>query len=387
MKPSFFLLLVLLVSSLVACESAARSTADGGVSDVGVARCVPGRSLPCACPDGASGAQLCRDDGTFAPCSCAGEGPDPLPAYCETTPPRTDTCVSVDLLFVVDNSLSMAPKQASLTRAFPAFAEDLRRELAGVDTHVMVVDTDGDTGRGLSECLQRCEINATFEPPPGCDVEPFEECFPPELCAGFDCETPPITERCDRLLGAGVTFSAGLDAPNVRCTYATGRRWTTLEDPNLVDALSCAATVGSSGSGNEAVLGAMVEAFAEGGEGPGGCNEGFFRPDALLVVVLLSDASAANGSMEAMIGDADAFRRELQALKCNDPNAIVVLGLVGDGDLPGGLCEDGLDASPLLRELVEGFEDRGFLGSICEEDYAPFLRDAVGLIDRTCDLI
>jgi hypothetical protein len=37
----------------------------------GAEECTPGKSASCACPDGDEGAQVCQDDGTFGPCSCA----------------------------------------------------------------------------------------------------------------------------------------------------------------------------------------------------------------------------------------------------------------------------------------------------------------------------
>ena len=40
----------------------------GGCS--GASTCVPGASQPCACTSGASGAQVCRADGTFGACTC-----------------------------------------------------------------------------------------------------------------------------------------------------------------------------------------------------------------------------------------------------------------------------------------------------------------------------
>jgi hypothetical protein len=38
------------------------------------ARCVPGASAACACTDGRMGAQICGEDGRFAPCVCSGGG-------------------------------------------------------------------------------------------------------------------------------------------------------------------------------------------------------------------------------------------------------------------------------------------------------------------------
>jgi hypothetical protein len=40
-------------------------------------RCIPGQSAACTCTDGSKGAQLCKDDGTYASCTCSGgSGPD-----------------------------------------------------------------------------------------------------------------------------------------------------------------------------------------------------------------------------------------------------------------------------------------------------------------------
>jgi len=46
---------------------------DDGGDDGGDTPCVPGQSVPCACPDGSTGAQVCADDGqSFGPCECEG---------------------------------------------------------------------------------------------------------------------------------------------------------------------------------------------------------------------------------------------------------------------------------------------------------------------------
>lgn len=53
--------------------SATDGTGDTGGGDGGDTPCVPGQSVPCACPDGSTGAQVCADDGqSFGPCECDG---------------------------------------------------------------------------------------------------------------------------------------------------------------------------------------------------------------------------------------------------------------------------------------------------------------------------
>lgn len=56
-------------SILGALVVAALACACGGTGPI--ASCVPGASVACVCPSGASGAQLCEADGTYGTCSCA----------------------------------------------------------------------------------------------------------------------------------------------------------------------------------------------------------------------------------------------------------------------------------------------------------------------------
>jgi hypothetical protein len=47
------------------------STVGGAGGTTPIPTCVPGASIPCACTDGSSGAQICQADGTYAACKCA----------------------------------------------------------------------------------------------------------------------------------------------------------------------------------------------------------------------------------------------------------------------------------------------------------------------------
>jgi len=69
---------VLLAGAMAAPGCGAETAnGDGGPSNAGPTTCVEGASAPCTCVTGESGAQECRDDGTFAPCIC--EGANTLP--------------------------------------------------------------------------------------------------------------------------------------------------------------------------------------------------------------------------------------------------------------------------------------------------------------------
>jgi hypothetical protein len=105
---------------------------DGNGDGSNAARCIPGQSAACACTDGATGAQICLDDGTFGACVCAPasdarsappvedpEVPDALgrPADAAVTPvadarvaPEPDTAVSVpDAALVADAAAAPEP--------------------------------------------------------------------------------------------------------------------------------------------------------------------------------------------------------------------------------------------------------------------------------------
>src|SRR5262245_51863803 len=67
-------------------------------------RCIPGASQVCGCADARSGGQVCRADGTFDPCACAGnehdagvdEPADGAEAGGDGSPGREDGAAGVD---------------------------------------------------------------------------------------------------------------------------------------------------------------------------------------------------------------------------------------------------------------------------------------------------
>jgi hypothetical protein len=132
---------------------------------------------------------------------------------------------------------------------------------------------------------------------------------------------------------------------------------------------------------------AMVQAVTSGTEADT-CNEGFLRDDAILVVTFITDEDDNVGDSA---GTPAGWKQTLISAKNGDENAIVVLGLFGDNDQPGGICQDlaggtdGAEAAPRLREFVDSFGDKGFFGSVCAPSYDEFFQEAVGLIDVTCD--
>lgn len=283
-------------------------------------------------------------------------------------------CDKIDLVFIIDNSASMFDEQLSLQASFPSFIDELEQVLPSGDYQVLVLDTDVGPWNGCYDamynsfdcglwCGANCEAGCNCE----CNSEP---------CAPF---TPM---PCSAQLGAGlVTNSAGAS-----CGIPDDRRYMRADDPDPQGMFQCMSTVGILGVPNERPMQAVMTALGPLSE-PGGCNEGFLRDDALLVITLVTDEDDTLASL----GEPADWKAALVEAKGGYENSVVVLGLLGDSDLPGGLCDpfdpvDNSGASPAerLRTWVESFPF-GTWGSVCEPDYVPFFRDAIESVDEACE--
>ncbi len=112
---------------------------------------------------------------------------------------------------------------------------------------------------------------------------------------------------------------------------------------------------------------------------------GFLRDDAILVVTIVSDAGPNTANMEHSRGSAEEWRDGLRAAKNGGDDAIVVVGFLGDSDVAGGACIQPDQNAAEYRKFVGLFGGRGFLGSTCDESYAPLFEQAISTIDTTCD--
>jgi hypothetical protein len=294
-------------------------------------------------------------------------------------------CPSVDFLFVVDNSRSMQEEQDNLARSFPGFIDVVQNQLRTRDHHVMVVDTDASGGAaGLSDISGLLGGAISCRPAPACcrlacglGNIPFVNV---DSCNDLTCEqvrAAPEPDACEGALGAGKR----LDPDGSECGVPGSERYLS-DSPGLPEAFSCVARVGTFGDGDEQPMGALLEAVGRQQSGSDGCNAGFLRDDAVLVVTIISDEDD-----ESSPEGPAAWREALLRAKSDNPAGIVVLGLIGDdaaGELPGSACGDEAQPAPRLREFVQSFPF-GSLGSVCAADYAPFFERAVSVIDDACE--
>jgi hypothetical protein len=262
-------------------------------------------------------------------------------------------CKKVDLLFVIDNSGSMADEQINLVSSFPALIDGMRTELADtMGYNVGVISSD--TYVGDISCL-------------------------------------PLQD------GTLITQTSGVDSSNGVCgPFASGKRFMTEAD-DLETKFACAAQIGTSGDGNERPMAALSAALSPGLTGPGMCNEGFLRDDALLVVVLITDEEddhELDGCMQdpqpGSPGDPAGWFNAVIAAKGGDESKVVVLSLVGPSEPPQcpalDKCNGGIDGAEVATRVLE-FTDMftyGFVGPICEP-YGPLFVEAIGVIKSACD--
>lgn len=265
--------------------------------------------------------------------------------------PPADGCHKIDFLFVVDNSLSMAGHQSALISSFGPFIDTIATEVQANDFHILV--TDSDAGDDLLTC-GTC------------------------LFCGDYCDHTDAFDACETTLGAGEIQPYGGGASNAICGVPAPHRYLTSAVPTaqLKATFSCMAQVGTAGSGQELPMSAMVQAVTSQST-PAGCNAGFRRADAILVVTIISDdpLQAQTDDNASSVGSPEQWYDGVLAAVSDDPASLVMLGVVQDGE----------HAVPRFTEFFELFGDRALLGDINAPAYDAFFEEAVGLIDTTCD--
>ena len=307
----------------------------------------------------------------------------------------------VDILFVIDNSGSMAEEQASLSSSFNSRFLSVFGNLAGglPNLHIGVVSTDVGAGPfDISGCSGEGDHGMLQSAPSG------------------PC-TPPID----------AFISDVDDGAGGRLRNYTG---------TLGEAFSCISRLGIEGCGFEQTLESMRRAL----NGSNPSNDGFLRPGAALAVIFLSDEDdcsvsdsglfdPSQSSISDPLGPLSSFRcfefgvvcdedeapratgprtgctsredsaymrsvREyaefLKALK-DDPHQVIVAGIIGDpspvavtlGDdsnplLARSCVSSAGEALPAVRlnHFLAQFPGRSGVVSVCADDFSDALIEA-----------
>lgn len=269
---------------------------------------------------------------------------DALPTDAPDAAQRFTACDKVDILFVIDDSGSMADNQRSLVASFDGFMRGVRARLASVQSyHIGVVTSD--------------DYYANAQ---GCGA-----------------------------IGSLVTRTGGPASSMMDCApFAGGARYLTEAEPDLAAKFRCMGQLGSGGDDNERMARSMLNAVSPRYNAAGACNAGFARRDSLLVLVLITDEDDVDepcmtpgciGNLGSG-GAADDWVRELSGYREGLTQNVVVLSLLGRR--LDNAC--GAQVASRLIGFTNRFGRNGFIGDICASSYDSFFDATLSVIEGAC---
>ncbi len=255
----------------------------------------------------------------------------------------------IDFLFVISRYAGMSGFQTQLRDGFPKFIDTIEAKFADFDYHIMVID--GDPTWGVITCDQKCPI----------------PCLP-----GYPCDYTQT--YCDKKLGAGTVYPTGDDASNKPCDIDVDLRYMVTGQPNLKETFACVAQVGSSGGDwmGEALTAAMHSNIND----PGGCNPGFLRDDALLMVTLISNTYDQEGKPWGSTGTPETWAAAVRKAKGEDLKSVVMLSIL-DASQPDCHPED--RTCQMLELFPYSLRADRF------SDYSVAFDKATDLVETACD--
>jgi hypothetical protein len=303
-------------------------------------------------------------------CSCD-KVPTGAVTDCEMTPP-VPTSVRTDILFVIDDSGSMAGEQQRLRDGLTRFINTLADSPVQHDIQIGVTNTSV------------AEFNGDTAYQNGPSGAPRNVPYPAGTIVAVSALVDPLDTATwgDFLWDGTQGFYGTVAEPRILA-------WS---DPNLIPAFSRNVLVGTNGSGREQPFAAMESALTTL-QAAGEKNEGFLRPDARLAVVFLSDEDDCSGPVSGAVqsdGNCDTERAKIptaSALTSIDHYVSilqgtlagqareVVLGAVVGVTCTGGICTNalctGARRTPIrYLELLGNFDStRTVLASICDNDF------------------
>jgi hypothetical protein len=189
----------------------------------------------------------------------------------------------VDILFVIDNSGSMAEEQALLSANFKSFIDVLERDDVKANYRIGITTTDSGNPRcpnstpeggrlGLSSCVDRAA------------AQEFSY-----LDQDFSYACSDYCQKDDSQITIKPTATAEDPTEKPRTWLESTDGKTNVEGvASMVEAFQCFGPQGVSGCGFESHLESMYKALAASSD-RNSSNYGFIRKDAILSVVVISD--------------------------------------------------------------------------------------------------
>lgn len=203
----------------------------------------------------------------------------------------------------------------------------------------------------------------------------------PQVGMGLDNFRVATLDACPDPANYHTTNSAGAD-----CNFSSGQVWIDSSSPNLNAEFACVGDLDKrnncTGDNDDEQPASAAAASLEPPYSTGP-NAGFSRPEALLVVLAITDED------EQPVPNATAQEvyDRLVATKFGDPKRIVFVGI--GGGQPGG-CNGAYgqaDEAVKLRQITNLFmaQDRGVWWDLCQGNLEDGLDEAFAIIDRACN--
>ncbi|MDC0667182.1 hypothetical protein [Nannocystis radixulma] len=327
----------LALATLIACGDATQSTSEVGdpsgpvLTGTTTGIVLPPTSTTTTGPGGESSVTTAGPEKYDLP-----DGPDP----------EVPGCGAVDVLFVIDNSKSMAQYQSALAEAFPQFVDAMIANLPeSVDLHVGVTTTDFYcTGAGQECCPDNCPVGNTQ-----CQIG----------------TTPEEVEAIDKYYVPPTSGDNGANGSQGRLFVYEGLSYfatNTDDDPAPLKAWFTGAATAAGEQGSSLEMPVAAAAYATSTTNAV-ANEGFLRDsDTILLVFFLTNDPDA--SVE-VLSTYTAMVREAKA-DCGGDACILTAGLIKK-------CVP--DENQKLWQFMKAFGEPPIWGDI--EDKAGYV-DVVG---------
>jgi hypothetical protein len=214
---------------------------------------------------------------------------------------------NVDLLFMIDDSTSMAPLQTLLLNNFPTFMTTLQNGTGGLpNLHVAVVSSD--LGAGYGDVVGCGASNGLGDP--GGDKGIFQY-------TAKTANVPAGTDCAGNALNAGAAFISNVAG---QANY-TG---------NLATVFTCIAALGGNGCGFEHQFGAVLRALGADGRPAPQENAGFLRPEAYLVIIFITNEDDCTSIVEPQFFDIQSNWSQGSQLgetfRCNEFGHLCTMG-------------------------------------------------------------
>lgn len=247
-------------------------------------------------------------------------------------------CTKLDIIFVIDNSLSMGNKQENLKKNSPKFVDIIQnfRTKSGtkLDWRIAVTTTS------LYATQKELDKNAEKSKP---DAD----------------------------------FDAWNGAFRKSTTCGTTQRWVEGTDADVATKFGCLAKVGTKGAGDEKPLDALELSLED--RVKDGTNVGFRRKDALLAAILMTDED------DSSTGTIDSYLQMLEAA-AHGPGRWAVASIAAEQCIAGEPPNEKSFTTKMHKELVAKAGPAGVFSTICpaDGDLTPALKASLNTFTAVC---